>query len=191
MNRVFTYKQKGNDVNFVASSVERAIEWIESLGFKMNERTTENLNKVFGELQHHHYGWYFIGDCGPVEALKPVGIGQGCIKFAPTKCNTTKEYNRTQAEKLAKYDQLKHQIVSAAKMVCDKIDCEKKAVSVSPNFYAIKPTMTLCISWDGYWSNVSHMDCYMKERTIRIDMETLLTHNGENIFDYLKNLELK
>lgn len=191
MNRVFTYKQKGNDVNFVASSVERAIEWIESLGFKMNERTTENLNKVFGELQHHHYGWYFMGDCGPVGALKPVGIGQGCIKFAPTKCNTTKEYNEAQEAKLAMYDQRMRRVLAAAKEVFKLIDSEKKTVSVSPNFYAIEPTMTLTISWNGYYSNVLHMDCYMNERTFTVYIDTLLTDKGVNIFDHLKNLELK
>ena len=191
MNRVFTYKQKGSDVNFVASSVEGAIEWIESLGFKMNERTTENLNKVFGELQHHHYGWYFMGDCGPVEALKPVGIGQGYIKFAPTKCNTTKEYDEAQAAKLVMYDQRMRRVLAVAKEVFKLIDSEKKTLSVSPNFYAIEPTMTLTISWNGYWSDVYRMDCYLKELTIRINMDSLLTEEGLNVFYYLKHLKLK
>lgn len=174
----------------VATSESEVVKFIEDLGFKCNETTTANISKVFGDLKHNVFNYYFTNGAYEVSTLKPSGISTGWITFAPTEFSTIEEYLEDKKARMARYLDICKEIRDAAMPVCKRLGGESKQnVSITASFGAIKPTITLWIEWNGYWDSVSNCRAYLDDRVRTIDMETLMTDNGMNIFDELKTLK--
>ena len=173
----------------VATTPEDAVKFIESLGFKCNAITIEYVDRVFGELKHNVFNYYFENGVYNISTLKPTGISTGYITFAPTDCNTIEEYLSQKKAREARYNELCDQIREAAIPVCKRLGGESKQnVAITTSFNAIAPSISLWIEWDGYWNKFMNQWEYMNDRVLHIDMDTLTTENGNNIFDELKTL---
>ena len=173
----------------VATTPEDVVTFIESLGFKCNAITIEYIDKVFGELKHNVFNYYFENGCYNISTLKPTGISTGYITFAPTDCNTIEEYLSQKKAREARYNELCDQIREAAIPVCKRLGGESKQnVAITTSFNAVAPSISLWIEWDGYWNKFMNQWEYMNDRVLHIDMDTLMTENGNNIFDELKTL---
>lgn len=183
MNRVLNYNGK---VEVVKSSQE-AKAFIESLGFQLNPTTEENIELMFGELENHHFGYYFYKRGYRVECLKPKGISTGDIKFAPTVCETTEVYVQREAARNARYDEVVKDIVAAAKNAKERLsNGERAAVYFDDRRVDIvNPCMAVEICW-GYIAK----DWWKRERSLHVSLETLMVEDTNvNVFDYLKNLK--
>ena len=190
--RIFQYFNRNGvyQTGIVANKAEDVAAFIEGLGFKCNEITTEYLSKAFGELDHDSYDFYFRTKGYKTSTLKPTGIGMGYITFGPTEFNTIEEYWADKKARLARYNDICDKILEAARPVCKRLGGEsKQKVSIDSRFNAITPNITLWIEWDGYWNRALNIWEYMSDRTIHVDMETLITESGMNIFDELKKLK--
>lgn len=183
MNRVLNYNGK---VEVVKTSQE-AKAFIESLGFQLNPTTEENIELMFGELENHHFGYYFYKRGYRVECLKPKSISTGDIKFAPTDCETTEEYVQREAERNTRYDEVIQAVVSAAKEAKERLAKGEK----SEMYYddrrvdIINPCVAVTICW-GYIKK----DWWMQERSLHVSLDTLMVEDvNVNVFDYLKNLK--
>lgn len=173
----------------VATTPEDVVTFIESLGLKCNAITIEYVDKVFGELKHNVFNYYFENGCYKIGTLKPTGISTGYITFAPTDCNTIEEYLSQKNAREARYNELCDQIREAAIPVCKRLGGESKQnVAITTSFNAVAPSISLWIEWDGYWNKFMNQWEYMNDRVLHIDMDTLMTENGNNIFDELKTL---
>ena len=190
--RIFKYIS-GNgtyQAGIVATTTEEVVVFIEGLGFKCNERTTENIGKVFGELEHNAFNYYFMNGCYQTANLKPTGISTGYITFAPTECNTIEEYWEEKNAREARYNELCKEIREAALPVCKRLGGDtKQNVAIMTSFEAITPSISLWIEWDGMWNRALNRWDYMNDRVRHINMDTLMTENGMNIFDELKTLK--
>ena len=189
--RLFLYfsEDRTFQAGIVATTPEDAVKFIENLGFKCNAITLEYVDKVFGELKHNVFNYYFENGCYKISTLKPSGISTGYITFAPTDCNTIEEYLSQKKAREDRYDELCDQIREAAIPVCKRLGGESKQnVSITTSFNAIAPNISLWIEWDGYWNKFMNQWEYMNDRVLHIDMDTLTTENGNNIFDELKTL---
>lgn len=190
--RLFQYFN-GNrtyQAGIVATTPEEVVNFIESLGFKCNERTIENIGKAFGELDHNAFYYYFKSDCYETSTLKPTGISTGYITFAPTDCSTIEDYLSQKEARFARHNQTCDEIIEAAKAVCKRLGGEsKQKMSITTSFEAITPSISLWIEWDGYWNQALNRWEYMNDRVLHINMDTLMTENGNNVFDELKALK--
>ena len=189
--RLFQYFNGGRtfQAGIVATTPEDVVKFIESLGFKCNKITIEYIGQVFGELKHNVFNYYFENGCYKIGTLKPTGISTGYITFAPTDCNTIEEYLSQKKVREARYNELCDQIREAAIPVCKRLGGESKQnVAITTSFNAVAPSISLWIEWDGYWNKFMNQWEYMSDRVLHIDMDTLMTENGNNIVDELKTL---
>ena len=190
--RLFQYFN-GNgtyQAGIVATTPEDVAKFIESLGFKCNEITIEYIGKVFGELEHNAFNYYFMNGSYETSNLKPTGISTGYITFAPTDCNTIENYLSQKKARFARYNQTCDEIIEAAKVTCKRLGGESKQnVAITTSFEAITPSISLWIEWNGYWNKSMNRWEYMTDRVRHINMGTLMTENGNNIFDELKKMK--
>ena len=190
--RIFKYIS-GNgtyQAGIVATTTEEVVAFIEGLGFQCNERTTENIGKVFGELKHNVFNYYFMNGCYETSNLKPTGIRTGEITFAPTEFDTIEEYWEEKKTREARYNELCKEIREAALPVCKRLGGDSRQnVAITTSFEAITPSITLWIEWNGNWNKYYNRWEYMDDRVLHINMETLMTENGTNIFDELKKMK--
>jgi len=185
MNRVLNYNGKVE----VVKSTQEAKAFIENLGFQLNPTTEENIELMFGELENHHFGYYFYKRGYRVECLKPKGISTGDIKFAPTECATTKEYVQREDERNARYNEVVRDIVAAAKEAKERLSNGERAAVYYDDRRAdiVNPCVAVTICW-GYIMQ----DWWKQERTLHVCLDTLMVEDVDvdvNVFDYLKNLK--
>ena len=190
MNRILRY---GDKVAVVTSPSE-AKEVVKNWGLFLNDTTETYIDeKLFGALKNYIcYGYYFDGNHGPVQCLKPKGIGNGAIYFAPTECSTTEEYLKKEEEKNNRCDAIEREIFTLANSVLSSITKGLYCIGISDHRCNITPEFTLYLKWDGVRiGNGVHGIWYKNEDILHVPYDTLIADDIKNIdiFEYLNSLK--
>lgn len=188
MNRILRYGEKVAVVTCPAEAKEVIKNW----GLFLNETTETYIDeKLFGDLKNYTCSYYFDGNHGPVECLKPKGIGNGAIYFAPTECSTTEEYLKKEEEKNRRFDEIVKQVRELAESVISSITKGLYSVGISDHRCAVKPEFTLHLEWDGVRiGNGVHDIWYKNERNLHVSFDTLIADDVKKteIFTLLNSM---
>lgn len=173
---------KYNEKEAIVRNDVEAIDFIESLGFEVNDVTFSHIKSLFNsKLEKNHFEYYFTNGFYKVRELKPKGIGNGSIRFFECEYDNIEDFVKNESLKNEKYDAIDSAIAASAKEYMDRLDGNNTFYTHRIYSLIDGDKLSITLGFNLCYSNVYHRNIPLEEITYHISYDTLTTDEGKHI----------